>query len=73
MLSCLVVVECCIGIEILVATIEATQSLDSNVLQQAMASTVYSTFYANISFNENHQANMVLLGWQVMFSFDIFC
>jgi hypothetical protein len=54
------------GIEILVATIEATQSLDSDVIEQALLSTVYSTFYSNITFNENHQADMVMLVWQVL-------
>ena len=54
------------GIEILVATIEASQSLDPDVISQHISSTSYSTFYANISFDSNNQANMVMLVWQVL-------
>lgn len=49
----------------MVSTIEAVQSLDVHVIEEALLSTVYSTFYSNMTFDENHQANMVLLVWQV--------
>jgi hypothetical protein len=53
------------GLEILVASIEATQSLDSGVLAAELSSRTYPTFYANLSFDANHQALLELLVRQV--------
>ena len=46
----------CIGLEILVAAIESKKSLDSKVLAEELASSSYRTFYANLTFDANHQA-----------------
>jgi hypothetical protein len=54
-----------VGLEILVASIEATQSLDSNVLAAELVSHSYHTFYANLSFDANHMAVLGVLVRQV--------
>ena len=53
------------AIEILVATMEKTQSLDSDVIQDALSRTSFSTFYANMTFDDNRQGSMELLILQV--------
>ena len=56
----------CAALEILVASIEATQSLDSDVLVAELVSRPYHTFYANLSFDTNHMAVLGVLVRQVI-------
>ena len=54
-----------LALEVLLATIESTQSLDSGDIALALASRTFNTFYSNISFDENHQIDMNVLVYQV--------
>lgn len=53
------------GLEILVASIEAAQSLDADVLAAQLSSRSFATFYANLTFDDNHQGVLDLLVRQV--------
>jgi hypothetical protein len=53
------------GLEILVASIESTQSLDSTVIAKELVSRSYHTFFANLSFDTNHQGILDVLARQV--------
>jgi ABC-type branched-subunit amino acid transport system substrate-binding protein len=51
--------------EVLVQVIESTQSLEADVLRNALSNEYFETFFANITFDENNQASFDMLVVQV--------